>query len=119
MGSFMDAFRMEATRFYWLKDDGRDDPDDLCLHGHVITHPLARSAGAARLSAACFPKTRLKGTGFSCITNNFLKHAPFGQKDPRELLFFRVGLWYNSDQDERGWDRSWMHSAWKPPDFTG
>ena len=38
MGSFMDAFRMEASRFYWLKDDGRDDPDDLCLHGHVIVH---------------------------------------------------------------------------------
>lgn len=32
----MDTFRIEAARFYWLKDDGRDDPVDLCLHGHVI-----------------------------------------------------------------------------------
>lgn len=34
----MDEFRLEATRLYWLNDDGRDDPSDMCLHGHVIAH---------------------------------------------------------------------------------
>lgn len=32
----MAAFSIEATRLYWLNDDGRDDPTDLCLHGHVV-----------------------------------------------------------------------------------
>ena len=29
-------FRIEATRFWWVMDDGKDDPSDQCLHGHVI-----------------------------------------------------------------------------------
>ena len=29
-------FRIEADRLYWIKDDGADDPDDLCLHGHAV-----------------------------------------------------------------------------------
>ena len=31
----MDRFKIDVTRFWWVKDDGRDDPEDLCLHGHV------------------------------------------------------------------------------------
>ena len=29
-------FRVDADDFYWIKDDGEDDPHDLCLHGHVF-----------------------------------------------------------------------------------
>ena len=29
-------FRIDAENLYWIKNDGIDDPDDLCLHGHVI-----------------------------------------------------------------------------------
>ncbi|MCL2048089.1 MAG: hypothetical protein FWG87_05110 [Defluviitaleaceae bacterium] len=29
-------FRIDADRLYWIKDDGLDDPDDLCLHGRVL-----------------------------------------------------------------------------------
>ena len=29
-------FRIDAEKLYWIKDDGADDPDDLCLHGHVV-----------------------------------------------------------------------------------
>jgi hypothetical protein len=29
-------FRIEAYSLYWIKDDGADDPDDLCLHGHAV-----------------------------------------------------------------------------------
>ena len=28
-------FQIEATRYWWIRDDGRDDPTDQCLHGHV------------------------------------------------------------------------------------
>ena len=28
-------FQIEATRFWWVLDDGKDDPTDQCLHGHV------------------------------------------------------------------------------------
>ena len=29
-------FSIRATRYWWIRDDGRDDPDDRCLHGHVV-----------------------------------------------------------------------------------
>jgi len=28
-------FHIELESLYWIKNDGADDPDDLCLHGHV------------------------------------------------------------------------------------
>ena len=28
-------FQIEVTRFWWILDDGKDDPSDQCLHGHV------------------------------------------------------------------------------------
>ena len=28
-------FQIEITRFWWVLDDGKDDPTDQCLHGHV------------------------------------------------------------------------------------
>lgn len=28
-------FRIEAEELRWIKDDGGDDPNDFCLHGHV------------------------------------------------------------------------------------
>ena len=28
-------FQIEITRFWWVLDDGKDDPADQCLHGHV------------------------------------------------------------------------------------
>lgn len=28
-------FQIDATRFWWILDDGKDDPTDQCLHGHV------------------------------------------------------------------------------------
>ena len=30
------SFRISAEKLWWIKDDGADDPDDLCLHGHVV-----------------------------------------------------------------------------------
>ena len=30
------AFRIDAENLCWIKNDGADDPDDLCLHGHVF-----------------------------------------------------------------------------------
>ena len=30
------SFRVDIEKLYWIKDDGMDDPDDLCLHGHVV-----------------------------------------------------------------------------------
>lgn len=29
-------FRIDAESLYWIKNDDADDPDDLCLHGHVF-----------------------------------------------------------------------------------
>lgn len=30
------AFRIDAENLCWIKNDGADDPDDFCLHGHVF-----------------------------------------------------------------------------------
>ena len=30
------AFRIDADIFWWIKNDGADDPDDFCLHGQVF-----------------------------------------------------------------------------------
>ena len=29
-------FSIEIKRLWWIRDDGNDDPEDLCLHGEVI-----------------------------------------------------------------------------------
>ena len=29
-------FSIDATRYWWIWDDGKDDPTDHCLHGHVV-----------------------------------------------------------------------------------
>ena len=31
----MGNFQIDATKFYWINEKA-DDPDDLCLHGHVV-----------------------------------------------------------------------------------
>ena len=31
----MENFQIDATKFYWINEKA-DDPDDLCLHGHVV-----------------------------------------------------------------------------------
>jgi len=31
-------FSTDIQRLYWLSDDGKDDPNDLCLHGNVVIY---------------------------------------------------------------------------------
>ena len=31
------SFRIEAEDFHWI-DGSKDDPEDLCLHGHAVVH---------------------------------------------------------------------------------
>ena len=34
----MSGFSIDIVRFFWISDDGKDDPEDLCLHGEVVGH---------------------------------------------------------------------------------
>ena len=43
----MDQFKIRATSFYWIDGDA-DDPEDLCLHGHVVAE-----IGGVRLEDDC------------------------------------------------------------------
>ena len=43
----MDQFKIRATSFYWIDGDV-DDPEDLCLHGHVVAE-----IGGVRLEDDC------------------------------------------------------------------
>ena len=43
----MKRFQIDATKFYWINEEA-DDPEDLCLHGHVVV-----SIGDRKLEDDC------------------------------------------------------------------
>lgn len=45
--STMGKFQIDATKFYWINEEA-DDPEDLCLHGHVVV-----SIGDLKLEDDC------------------------------------------------------------------
>ena len=44
----MGGFSIDIMRFFWISDDGKDDPEDLCLHGEVVGQ-----VGSDRFEEAC------------------------------------------------------------------